>query len=160
MSWHLGALGKKWDGRGTLYVHLVRDPDAVAASFAKRWDSTFRASMIRAFGHGIVMRSREWPVARRLNVARFYTDTVNTNIEEFLAHRPSLTVNLETIDTDFSLFLDRIGAEGELAAAIAEWKTMHNPSGSPPDEWACMECRVSRPMSPKPQVRRDTTRYR
>jgi len=131
LSWHLGELGRRWDGRGTLYVHLMRDPDMVAASFAKRWDSTYRPSMIRAFGHGIVMRTQDWPEERRLDVARFYADTVNSNIEEFLAHRPSVTVNVETVGDDFPRFLDGIGAEGDLTAAVAEWDTQHNASETP-----------------------------
>ena len=57
LSWHLGGLGQRFDDKDVLYVHLKRDRDAVARSYAKRWDSKFRASMMRAFGHGIVMRS-------------------------------------------------------------------------------------------------------
>ena len=131
LSWHLALLGRRWDGEGTLYVHLRRDPDAVARSYAKRWDSNYRASMVRAFGHGIVMRSKDWPEEKRVDVARFYADTVNSNIEEFLENRPSMTVDLETIDIDFPRFLDRIGAEGDRDAAIAEWSVRHNASKTP-----------------------------
>lgn len=128
LSWHLGGLGAAYDGSDVLYVHLRRDPEAVARSFLKRWDSGFRASIIRAFGHGIVQRAKEWPEHRRLDVCRHYVDTVTANIDEFLSGRPSLTVDLQTVEPDFAGFLDRIGAEGDRSAALAEWKVRHNAS--------------------------------
>ncbi|MDN5744085.1 MAG: hypothetical protein L0H31_03070 [Nocardioidaceae bacterium] len=131
LSWHLALLGQRWDKDGAFYVHLKRDPDAVARSYARRWNGKYRASMIRAFGHGIVMRAKDWPEEKRVDVARFYADTVNANIEEFLKNRPSMTVDLETIETDFPVFLDRIGAEGDLDAAIGEWSVRHNASKTP-----------------------------
>lgn len=131
LSWQLGGLGQRFDGTDVLYVHLKRERDAVARSYAKRWDSSYRASIIRAFGHGIVMRTKDWPDERRVDVARHYVDTVNSNIEDFLRDRPSMTMNLESIQQDFPVFLDRIGAQGDLAAAMAEWDVRHNASRSP-----------------------------
>ncbi|WP_395694230.1 hypothetical protein [Nocardioides sp.] len=128
LSWHLGGLGRAYRDRDVLYVHLRRDPEAVAQSFLKRWDSTFRPSIIRAFGHGIVQRVRDWPEERRIDVCRHYVDTVTVNIEEFLRDRPSMSVELETVAADFGRFLDRIGAEGDRAAALAEWGVRHNSS--------------------------------
>ena len=61
LSWMLGALGARYDGTEVLYVHLRRDPDEVARSFELRWESGFRASIIRAFAHGIVQRIEDWP---------------------------------------------------------------------------------------------------
>jgi len=130
LSWHLGSLGSRWDEEDVLYVHLKRDRDAVARSFLKRWDSTFRASMIRAFGHGIVQRVKDWPEDRRLDVCRHYVDTVNANIHDFVHDRPSMTVELENIETDFARFLDRIGAEGDREAALGEWSVRHNASAA------------------------------
>lgn len=128
LSWQLGRLGARWDREDVLYVHLTRDREAVARSFRTRWDSTFRASMIRAFGHGIVQRAKEWPEERRLDVCRDYVDTVTANIDDFLRTRPSMTVELESIHIDFAEFLDRIGAEGDRGAALAEWGVRHNAS--------------------------------
>jgi hypothetical protein len=128
LSWHLGALGRAYDGREVLYVHLKRDPEAVARSFVKRWDSSFRPSMIRAFGHGIVQRVRDWPEERRLDVCRHYVDTVTANIDEFLRGREAVTVELATVEADFALLLQRIGAEGDRASAMSEWGVRHNAS--------------------------------
>ena len=131
LSWHLGSLGARWDSTDVLYVHLKRDREAVAHSFLKRWDSSFRASIIRAFGHGVVQRSKDWPAEDRLEVCRHYVDTVTANIDDFLSDRDHLTVELETVEVDFTNFLDRIGAEGDRAAALAEWGVRHNASKQP-----------------------------
>lgn len=129
LSWHLGALGRAYDEREVLYVHLKRDPEAVAHSFLKRWDSSFRPSMIQAFGHGIVQRVRDWPEERRIDVCRHYVDTVTANIDDFLRGRESLTVDLATVEADFARVLDRIDAEGDRASALGEWGVQHNASG-------------------------------
>lgn len=136
LSWVLGGLGQKYDDTDVLYVHLQRDRDAVAHSYARRWDSKFNASMIRAFGHGIVMRKQEWPEERRVDVARHYVDTVTANIDEFLRNRPSMTIHLESIAQDYPRFLDRIGAEGDLDTARGEWDVRHNASKTPSEELA------------------------
>jgi len=128
LSWTLGSLAARWDPEDVLYVHLKRDRDAVARSYLKRWNSSFRASIIRAFGHGIVMRVRDWPEEQRLDVSRAYVDTVTANIDEFLRTRPSMTVQLEDVETDFAEFLHRIGAKGDREAALAEWSVRHNAS--------------------------------
>ena len=61
LSWLLGSLAARYEEQEPLFVHLMRDREAVAHSFLRRWDSGFRAWMTRAFGHGIVQRSNEWP---------------------------------------------------------------------------------------------------
>ena len=33
LTWHLGLLGRKYDGRDVFYVHLKRDPEKIAESF-------------------------------------------------------------------------------------------------------------------------------
>jgi len=52
-----------------------------------------------------------------------YYDTVNAARREC---RPSVTVRLEHAKEDWPEFLDRIHAEGNLAASLAEWYTKHN----------------------------------
>ena len=42
LSWLLGGLGRALDDETTLYVHLTHDPALVAASFRRRWTSTYR----------------------------------------------------------------------------------------------------------------------
>ncbi|MBG0827868.1 hypothetical protein HS041_08830 [Planomonospora sp. ID67723] len=128
LSWFLGQLALRYDGRDVLYVHLRRDPEAVVSSFLKRWDSTYRASIMRSYAHGLLQRASDWPERERALVCRSYVDTVTANIEEFLRHRDSTTMWLEEADWAFPGFLDRIGAVGDLEAARAEWRVQHNAS--------------------------------
>lgn len=127
LSWFLGRLGMTFSTDETLYVHLRRNPDEVAESFVARWDSKFRANMIRAFGNGIVQRNKLWDESDRLEVARFYVQTVNDNVAAFLAGQANtMDFRLEEASHDFPRFLQRIGAEGDLAASLAEWQVNHN----------------------------------
>jgi hypothetical protein len=122
LSWFLGDLGNRFPD--AYFVHLRRDPVAVAASFAARAHSPFRPSMYRAFAHGIVMAEEDWDDAHE--VARFYVDVVTANIDQFLVGRRSETMWLEEAESEFPGFLERIRADGDLAAATAEWQVRHN----------------------------------
>ena len=124
LSWFLGELGRRHPE--ALYVHLLRDPEAVTASFLRRWDSTFRASIIRAFAHGVLTATADWDDPEA--VCRFYVDTVTANIEAFLATKQAMTLHLEEARQQFPAFLERIGAQGDLTAAVAEWDVAHNAS--------------------------------
>jgi hypothetical protein len=122
LSWFLGELGRRHPD--AYYVHLRRDRQATAESYAARANAPFRASMYRAFAHGIVMSTEDWSDA--VEVAGFYVDTVTANIEAFLEGRRSETMWLERAGDAFPGFLDRIGAEGDLDASVAEWQVRHN----------------------------------
>lgn len=125
LSWFLGGLGRRFDGEEVLYVHLLRDEEAVAHSFERRWGR----GIIAAFADGIMMPGRSsWAPEERLNVCRFYVQTVTANIEEYVRTRPSMQVRVENIGRDFARFLDRIGAAGDLDAAMGEWTVRHNAS--------------------------------
>ncbi len=129
LSWMLGDLGRRFDPKQTLYVHLTRDREEVARSFLKRFDNPSRAGIITAFSHAIVMHRRDWPPRQQIDLCRFYVDVVTSNIEAFLEHQPhTLAVRLETADTDFPRFLSMIRAEGDLEAAQGEWGVRHNAS--------------------------------
>ncbi len=128
LSWFLGELGRRFDGTDCLYVHLTRDSEAVSASFRKRWDAHWPGGIIGAFAQGVLMTAQEWPEDARIEVCRFYVETVNANITEFLRSRPSIHVSLENIRDDFASFLERISAEGDLEAAKREWSIRHNAS--------------------------------
>lgn len=130
LSWYLGRLAAAYNDETTLYVHLKRDPEAVAQSHLKRWDAKFAASMIRTFGHGIVMRTDSWPLERRIDVCRDHVATVTANIEEFLRYRRSIPIQLEEAKRDFAVFLDAIKAAGDVDAALAEWDIKHNSTQS------------------------------
>lgn len=127
LSWMLGSLEHRYTD-DVAWVHLRRDREAVARSFLNRWESEFRSNIIRAFAHGIIMRDVAYTADERIDVCRYYVDTVTANIETFLAQRPHLSVQLEEVDRDFPIFLDAIGAKGDVEAAMAEWRTNHGAS--------------------------------
>lgn len=134
LSWFLGGLRRAF-GPDPLYVHLRRDPEQVAQSFLQRW-SRGRANIIGAFGQAMlpVPHSRT-DESERLDICRFYVDTVRTNIEAFLSTVPyTMTIDLERAQEQFPEFWHRLGAEGDLDAAVAEFGIRHNPSRDPVDQ--------------------------
>ena len=139
LSWFLGGLARRFDDDDTFYVHLTRERNLVARSYARRFDGRFHSSIMRAFGQGIVVRKR-WDPSQHVKVARFYVDTVTDNIREFLRHRThTMDFPLERAKELFPVFWERIGAEGDLEAAMAEFDVRHNAerrpgaSGRPPE---------------------------
>lgn len=128
LSWFLGELGRRFDDDDTLYVHLTRSPEDVVSSYSRRWNSGFRSNIARAFGHGIVVRTEDWPEEEIESVVRFYVETVTANIDAFLEGRQSISIQLEAIDTQFPNFVDRLGATGDLSAATGELQVRHNAS--------------------------------
>jgi hypothetical protein len=118
LAWFLGRLDKTYGDRA-FYVHLRRDPDQVARSFAKR-----KFGLMHAYMHGILQRSRN---ADRVDVARDLVDTITQNIQHFLQDKPNqMDIWLETAAETFPEFAERIGATGDLDAAIAEFSVKHN----------------------------------
>ncbi len=123
LSWFLGRLERDWGDRAG-YVHLTRDAEAVARSFAGRANQ----GILRAYRTDILMgaprRAADTPL---IDQCRDYVDTVTANIAGFLRHRRHvMAMRLETIDSDFDRFADWIGATGDLAAARAELAQRHN----------------------------------
>lgn len=121
LMWFLGPLADRYPD--AFYVHLTRDRAATVSSIAQRKS---RSSIIRAFGRGILIRSDQLDDQERTQVAQMYVDTANATIEAFLRGRDHMRVAVETISTDFPEFLARIGAEGDLEGALAEWRVRHN----------------------------------
>jgi hypothetical protein len=121
LAWLLGRLDERY-GDAAFYVHLTRDRAAVAASFDKRWG--VRGGIIAAYGHAIIHHHRPG-----VGVCADYWDTVNSNIRLFLKDKTrTLDVRLEHARDDFRLFWDRVGAVGDLEAALREWDMKHNAS--------------------------------
>jgi hypothetical protein len=127
LSWFLGRLDRQYPG-DVFYVHLQRERLAVARSYAARLD---RGLIMSAWAHGIHLGLPDDIGAHALDIALDYVDTVTANIEHFLAGKPnSMAFHLESAKTDFPRFCERIGAQGNLAAAQAEFDVAHNASAS------------------------------
>lgn len=120
LAWFLGWLEERYGG-DAFYVHLLRDEEATAQSFNGRWH--LRGSIVRAHAEQVRMMSPKDPMA----MCKDFVASVNANIRTFLRDKPrTLTVRMEEARKDFPEFLTRIGAEGDLDAAVAEWDTAHN----------------------------------
>lgn len=124
LTWLLGGLAAN-EKPGDRYVWLRRDVEAVAASFLRRWTGTRRAGIIEAFAHAIIMQPNEWPEEAKADLARFYVDSVEANIAEFVEDRECVNVWLGSHD-DFERFWKWVGAEGDLTTALSTWATPHN----------------------------------
>lgn len=120
LSWFLGRLDKHY-GDDAFYVHLTRNAEEAAASFTKRYDRgiirAYKQDVLKGFSNG----------ASPLDVSRDYCETVTANIELFLKDKTrKMDFRLENAKEDFRAFWERIGAEGDLEAALAEFDTRHN----------------------------------
>lgn len=123
----LGRLDQRWGGR-SFYVHLRRDPEATARSLSKRWAA---GAIMPAYADGILMPRVDPANATRdpLPIARDYVETVTRNVELFLRDKPhQMTLWLEELETCYPTFLDRIGADVDEEAALAELRTPRNVS--------------------------------
>jgi len=122
LSWFLGRLDQAY-GDAAFYVHLQRNPEDTIASFTRRIDF----GILKAYEQGILLHDTHRLPADA--VARDYLQTVNCNIQLFLKDKTArMDVSLETIETDFAEFWQRINAQGNLDAALAEWSIHYNAS--------------------------------
>ena len=123
LAWFLGKLDMQFGNRA-IYVHLLRNQDATASSYAKR---LFAGGIIPAYRKGILQHlPKDVP---DLAVALDYYDTVNSNIEHFLKDKTQkMRFQLENAQQDFQAFWQFIGAEGDLDAALHEFNNRYNAS--------------------------------
>jgi hypothetical protein len=120
LSWMLGRLDRKY-GDDAFYVHLTRAVGPVAASWATR----SYTGMMNAYRYAILWHCPKDATA--YEVARDYCDTVDANIRLFQRGRNNwMEFPLEEGRERFPEFWRRIGAEGDLAAALAEFDVRHN----------------------------------
>lgn len=121
LAWLLGRLDETY-GDSPLYVHLERDRDSTARSFAKR-----KGGIISAYqGNGIIMGCKE---SDQFLIARDYVDTVTSNIKYFLSNKKNvISFQLENARSDFVKFATTAGAKGDLDLALSEFDTKHNAS--------------------------------
>ena len=124
LSWFLGRLDETY-GNHARYVHLTRDPDAVARSWARRFQVL--GGIAPAYRDAILGDRSNPGRISRAEAATDYVATVTSNIRLFLkdkTHR--LDFALENAEEDFRRFWDWIAAEGDYAAAAAEWRVRHD----------------------------------
>jgi hypothetical protein len=122
LSWFLGRLDQAY-GDDAFYVHLQRNTEDTAASFARRIDF----GILKAYEQGILMHDKHQLPADAL--ALDYLQTVNSNIQLFLKDKSSkMNIFLESVQTDFVEFWQRINAQGNLDAALREWAIQYNAS--------------------------------
>lgn len=127
LSWHIGELDRLY-GKEAFYVYLKRERKKVAESSMRRFYQPI--SIIDSYCGGIKMIPPEkLNREERLQACYDYVDTVNANIELFLKDKPhQAVVNLESIAEDFEQLWERIGAQGDVSAALAEFKHAYNAS--------------------------------
>lgn len=126
LAWFLGRLDREFPD-AVFYVHLQRERLAVARSYARRLDPGL---IMSAWAHGVHLGLPDDIGPQALDIALDYVDTVNANIAGFLAGKAnSMTFRLEQAGQAFPEFWDRIGARGNLAAALAEFDVAHNATG-------------------------------
>jgi 1,2-diacylglycerol 3-alpha-glucosyltransferase len=119
LAWFLGRIQEKY-GDQAFYVHLTRDEHEVAASYDRRWHH--HCSMIQAFDQGIARHE-----APHEEAGRELVRTINENIRCFLRDKPyQMTIDIAEIQSRFPEFVKRVGAQGDLDSALAEFSQQHN----------------------------------
>jgi hypothetical protein len=72
------------------------------------------------------MKPGDWTPDEEADVAKFYVETIHSNISNFVRDKNHLLVNLQDGGESFDQFLTAIDAEGDLDDARATWKEIHN----------------------------------
>lgn len=122
LSWFLGRLDERYGDDG-VYIHLKRNRDDTARSYAKRYPH----SIIKAYRQAILMQAKGR--TDPLSICLDYCDTVEKNIELFLKDKTKkMEFILENAEQDFVEFWELIGAEGDKEKAIAEFEFRYNAS--------------------------------
>jgi len=122
LAWFLGRLDRLY-GDDAFYVHLTRERQSNAASMSRY----MHMGILEAYTDGILMRSsyRNDPMEFSLDLY----DTINMNIESFLKDKSrKMNFRLENAQEDFRIFWDKVGARGDLNAALGEWERIFNKS--------------------------------
>lgn len=135
LAWMLGRMDALW-GKNAFYVHLTRD----AKECAKSWVRLCQLERLRGATQALNLPEHlhrpGGPVWAHMHVqalklaplelvAEDMVRSINSDIRMFLKDKDWMPLMLERAEEDFPLFLDRIGAEGDLEAAQAEWRVKH-----------------------------------
>ena len=124
LAWFLGRLEQRY-GNEAFYVHLKRAPEKVAESYDQRWDHRF--SLISAYNRSILKK-----IDFDRGTARDMVDTITANIEVFLQSKSNvIEIDIDTPQEAFLSFAQRIGAQGDISAALEEFSVIHNQGNTP-----------------------------
>ncbi|MBO7922675.1 hypothetical protein J5X92_10635 [Alteromonas sp. K632G] len=107
----------------TYFVYLKKDLDKIAHSYELRWG--LRESIVKAFGHGILMRPKISHL-ERIDICRSYTQFCEESILSFISDKRSITIEVDNIKEGFDQFFDDIGACGDKEAALEELSIKYN----------------------------------
>jgi len=119
LAWFLGRLEQRY-GDDAFYVHLKRTPEKVAESYDQRWDHRF--SLISGYNRSILMKTDF-----NRGVALDMVDTITANIDVFLESKSQvIKIDIDAPQEGFDEFAKRIGAQGDISAALEEFKVTHN----------------------------------
>jgi len=125
LPWQLGTLYKMY-GDDAYYVWLKRDREDTAASWMRftKWDRDVKhvGEVVRRFATGFMCVMPNVVNENKLLCSQHYVDTVNDNIELFMYGRKNkMTIQLETIKSQWECFWNWIGAEGNFKESLSEW---------------------------------------
>lgn len=125
LAWYLGRLQAVY-GDDAYYVHLKRDRQQVAESYARRDHLSY--GIMQAF-RGIMITEKELDP---LKLAHEMCETVEANIDLFLRDKSYvMRVAIEEAEDWFPEFWEWVGAEGDRAAALREFTVQHNATPDP-----------------------------
>lgn len=130
LSWFLGRLDERY-GDDAYYVHLKRDIDAQARSWAKRYGKNEykKRGYMWAYRNRLIWKGEKNASLDKLSICRHYIDTVNSNICMFLKDKSrQMEFQIESAKKDFERFWYNIDAEGDVSMAIEEWSKNYNAS--------------------------------
>lgn len=118
-SYCIGRLDR-YHGRNAFYVHLTRDPEAVINSYIVKANRNKGAAFV---SHCRMMSAREFILG---DMVRDMVDNMLSNITLFLKDKDYMTIDIDTAAQAFPSFCQRIGAEGDVSAAIREFSVHYN----------------------------------
>ena len=125
LSWYFGRLHFKY-GNEAFYVHLTRDINATAKSYAKR----HTVGIMHAFADGLLRKKTLSENATEpLPLATEICETADANIRHFLSDKTNkCVIRLEHIKEDFAVFWKAIDAQGDFDSALESFNNPHNTS--------------------------------
>lgn len=130
LVWFLGNLDLLY-GDNAFYVHLKRNPDEVAKSYARR---TYVGGILRAYYDSIKMGASEKHFDKLSReelflYAKDYVKNAEISINNFLKDKDKFeTIDIDNPKENFINFWNMIGSEGNLQKGLLEFDIKYNKS--------------------------------